>query len=182
DAGIPACGFPPLITATWLPQSSGASVPLTPCHPSWETVTVHDFHPDLVFWIVVDAPEPWHYQGRRLKPCEEPYDSLYQQSLRNEIARLGASGTTVVVTTQAYDRFFRDAVPDRTVDCNNRLRREVAAETGARLVDLFNFVCPKGRCRVKQSGATLRPDGLHYEGPGGDIVAKWLIDQARSTN
>jgi hypothetical protein len=66
---------------------------------------------------------------------------------------------------------------DRAVDCDNRLRREVAAETGTRLVDLFAYICPGGHCRVTQNGVTLRPDHLHYDGPGGKIVANWLIDQ-----
>ena len=38
-------------------------------------------------------------------------------------------------------------------------------------------VCPDGKCRVKQDGVVLRPDGLHYQGPGGVIVARWLMSQ-----
>ena len=68
---------------------------------------------------------------------------------------------------------------DDAFDCNNRLRRKVAAATSAQLVDLFSYICRNGKCRGKQDGVTLRPDGLHYSGRGGEIIAQWLIDQVR---
>jgi peptidoglycan/LPS O-acetylase OafA/YrhL len=179
NGGTGGCVFPPQIFAT-LRMAAGPPLRLTHCNHNWEPETVRLFRPNIVFWIVVDAPEPWLYRGRPIKPCSELFDALYQQSLRTEIARLGAFGARVVVTTEAYNRFFRTAVADRTVDCDNRLRRKVAAATGAQLVDLFAYICPNGKCRVKQNGVTLRPDGLHYEGPGGEIVATWLIDQVRT--
>ncbi len=184
DAAIPACNFPPLLTATYENPFTRQVYQLTPCHPSWEADTVRAFHPRIVFWIVSDAPEPWLYQGRRVNSCAQPYDSLYEQSLRNEIASLRANGATVVITTEAYVRFVNPggglgatALSDATVDCNNQLRRTVAAETGTKIVDLFTYICPDGKCRVKQDGETLRPDGLHYQGPGGLIVARWLMSQ-----
>jgi hypothetical protein len=82
------------------------------------------------------------------------------------------------MTTEAYPRYlFADE--DRPADCENRLRHEVARSTGVQLVDLFGYICPGGKCREKQDGVTLRPDGEHYEGEGGRIVASWLLDQVR---
>jgi hypothetical protein len=60
------------------------------------------------------------------------------------------------------------------------VRSGVAAQTGTQLVDLRSYICPKGRCRIEQNGVRLRPDGVHYMGAGGQIVARWLIDQARA--
>jgi len=40
-------------------------------------------------------------------------------------------------------------------------------------------MCPSSTCRTKQDGVVLRPDGQHYEGAGGKIVAQWVIDQVR---
>jgi peptidoglycan/LPS O-acetylase OafA/YrhL len=177
DEGTPGCGFPPQIIATLRNELTGASEQLVPCHPSWEPQALKLFRPAVVFWIVSEPGEPLRYQGRSVKPCTEPYAALYEQGLRNEVARMKALGAKVVITTEAYVRFFRSNVPDSAVDCNNRIRRKVAAETGAQLVDLFSFICPHGKCRAKQNGVTLRPDGLHYDGPGGEVVAKWLIDQ-----
>ena len=52
----------------------------------------------------------------------------------------------------------------------------------AQFVDLFSYVCPQGKCREQQDGVTLRPDGVHYTGAGANIVARWLIDQARQSS
>jgi peptidoglycan/LPS O-acetylase OafA/YrhL len=182
NAGIPACYFPPDVTAPPLSTSAG-SVARTPCDPGWEAIVVDRFRPDVVFWIVSDAAiGGLRYHGRSIKACGEPYDSIYERSLRNQVAILGAFHAKVVITTEAYTRYVAIANSDHVTDCNNRLRRKVAAETGAQLVDLFSYTCPDGQCRVKENGVTLRPDGQHYEGPGGKIVAKWMIDQVRSSH
>lgn len=64
--------------------------------------------------------------------------------------------------------------------CQNAVRREVAARTGARIVDLAEQICPAGHCRRKEAGVLLSPDGLHYTGPGADIVARWLLGEVRA--
>jgi peptidoglycan/LPS O-acetylase OafA/YrhL len=185
-AGVAACAFPPQITATYRNPATNQQFKAVPCHPSWEVSSLKIFRPAVVFWLMSDAPEPWRYGDRPVRPCAEPYNSIYVRGLRSEVARLETTGATVVITTQAYVRyvvagggFGARALSDRAVDCNNRLRREVASETGARLVDLFAYVCPHGACRTEQNGVVLRPDGLHYEGRGGEIVARWLLDQVK---
>jgi peptidoglycan/LPS O-acetylase OafA/YrhL len=181
NAAYPACLFPPAIELAQAP-TAGPHVDRRPCDPDWETGVIERFRPDVVFWIVNDAADHGlRYRGRAVSQCHEPYDSLYRRSLRSEIARLGARGATVVVTTEAYVRIFGFQSPDREADCNNRLRRRVAASSGARLADLFEYTCPRGQCRGDVGGVTLRPDGQHYTGPGAVIVAKWLLDQVRSS-
>jgi hypothetical protein len=100
--------------------------------------------------------------------------------MRDAITRLQAraGGAPVVVATAAYGRYYAHS-PDRETDCDNRLRREVAAATGAQLVDLAEYICPDHQCRTEQDGVTLRPDRLHYEGAGARIVAQWLFDQVK---
>ena len=85
-----------------------------------------------------------------------------------------------MITTEAYARYFGAARADWSTDCNNRLRRAVAAETGARIVDLFGYTCPNGKCRNRVDGVVLRPDGQHYDGPGAEIVARWMMSQVRA--
>ncbi len=179
DAGFPACIFPPEITGERVATAEGATViqPTIPCDFASQARVVNGFRPNVVFWIVSNIESGGlRYRGQWVRPCTEPYESLYQRSLRTEAAVLGARGAKVVITTAAYPRYFLSP-PNGPTDCDNRLRRKVAAETGAQLVDLFSYICPRGQCRAKQNGVTLRPDGLHYEGPGGEIVARWLIDQ-----
>jgi lysophospholipase L1-like esterase len=104
---------------------------------------------------------------------------LYAEALTHEVGVLGAGGAKVVITTSAYTRYLFMRSSDHAIACDNRVRRRVAAATGAQLVDLFQFICPDGQCRDKQNGVSLRADGLHYEGAGGAIVARWLLSQVR---
>jgi peptidoglycan/LPS O-acetylase OafA/YrhL len=178
DAGVPGCAFPPQISNTPLRLPDGKTVPVTPCPPVWEAAAVARFRPDIVFWVLSPG-RGGTYQGQTVLPCSEQYAALYRESLPKQIAALGAHGAKVVITTAAYTRAYLNMGADAAADCDNRLRRSLAAANGAQLVDLFEYICPHGKCRTKQDGKTLRPDGLHYDGPGGEIVARWLLDQVR---
>jgi peptidoglycan/LPS O-acetylase OafA/YrhL len=175
-AALGGCAFPTGITRVQYRRAGGATSvrPTVPCDPIWEDAALRRFRPDVVLWIVSNPSDRMWYRGHWLQACTEPYESLYRSSLRKEVAVLAAHDAKVVITTTAYPE---TPATNRRTDCDNALRRQVAMETGARLVDLFNYICPHGICRVKQDGMTLRPDGLHYAGPGGQTVAKWLVDQ-----
>ena len=181
NAAVVGCRFPAAIPGTGFKAVRGnlIVVPAPPCDPPWEVGAIARFRPNVVFWINDDIRLGGSYRGQKIQPCSEPYDSLYQRSLKAEINRLGHGGAHVVVTTEAYATYLLTEVPHRATDCENRMTRAIAAETGAQLVDLFGYVCPNGRCRAKIDGVTLRPDGLHYQGPGARLVASWLIDQVR---
>jgi hypothetical protein len=181
NAAYLACTFPPEISGERMKTPEGATVikPTIRCDPSWESQVVAEFRPDVVFWILSGAASAQQrYRDQWLLPCDAAYESLYERSLRHEVGVLGAGGAKVVLTTAAYPFLFAGA-PHRYDDCDNRSRRKVAAETGAQLADLFEFICPGKECRERQDGVLLRSDGLHYEGRGGEIVARWLIDQVR---
>jgi hypothetical protein len=131
-----------------------------------------------VFWFINNPVDAVRYHDQWLDTCTEPYTSLYERSMRDEIAILGARGAKVVLTTEVYPRYLF-AAEDRPTDCENKIRRKVATATGVQLIDLNAYICPRGHCREKPNGVTLRIDGEHYEGPGGQIVARWLLDQVR---
>jgi hypothetical protein len=183
DVSVVGCTFPPEVTTKLtLGLPDGQVFPAPACDPDWEAGVVQRYRPKVVLWIVSDASGTGGtYRGQRVRPCSQPFDSLYQQRLKQEVAILGASGARVVLTTAAYARYLNlySAVSDRSVDCENQLVRAVAASTGAQLVDIGNYICPLHHCRVKQNGVTLRPDGLHFEGRSARIVARWLIDQVK---
>ena len=65
----------------------------------------------------------------------------------------------------------------RNSECQNRVRREVAEQTGALLLDLDAYLCPHRRCRREMNGVRLRSDGLHFRGPGARLISTWLLDQ-----
>jgi peptidoglycan/LPS O-acetylase OafA/YrhL len=180
NAGLLGCSFPPAVQVPIVVMPNGSRWKDTPCDPVWERSVVRRFRPQVVFWIVTNpAGRGGTYLGHDVEPCSPAWDALYARSLRREVGVLAAAGATVVITTSAYSRYFGLHVNDRSTDCDNRIRRAVASETGAQLVDLFGYTCPQGQCRGQQNGVNLRPDGLHYQGPGGVIVARWLLDQVR---
>jgi peptidoglycan/LPS O-acetylase OafA/YrhL len=147
-----------------------------PCNHDWEARAVKAFDPDVVFWVVsnpVDAllsPDGW------LDACSAAYASAYHRTLSRAVATYGSEGAKVVITTAVYPR-YPGAAEDRPTDCENVIRRRVAASTGAQLVDMQAYICPGGKCRTKQDGVTLRVDGEHYKGPGGRLVATWLLNE-----
>lgn len=184
DGAILGCAFPPNVSAYYRNLATHTLAVSSPCHPAGEVDELAAFRPRLVVWAVSDAPEPWSYEGRTLHACSSTYDALYTSALRAEITRLGQHGAQVVISTEAYARFTEPgegvgavAVPDRTTDCNNALRRQVAAQMHVALVDLFGYTCPHGHCLIRRDGVVLRPDGVHYSGAGAEQVAWWILGQ-----
>jgi hypothetical protein len=187
SAAHPGCTFPSVgKIRVRMPDDSWSTRRGFPCDRTWEADALRQFRPDVVLWVVSNPYQEVFYGGRWIAPCTAPYESYYRQSLRRTIANLGADGARVVITTTAYWRPTGDTpyagikvtgLLDRYTDCDNRIRRQVAAETGTKLIDLFKYVCPGGECRTKQDGATLRLDGLHYFAKGGRIISTWMLDQ-----
>ena len=116
--------------------------------------------------------------------CQADFDRWYEGQVRNAVAVLGGRGTPVVVLDAPYvnggivvaDRVERI----RRIDCVNSVYRHVAATSPhTTLVDLATHVCPSGpaSCLQRVDGVTLRPDGLHYDGPAGPVIARWLLPQ-----
>lgn len=178
NGGILGCVFPPEVQVGTVMMPNGLEFHGTPCDPPWEKDMVKGFKPTVVFWIDTNPiGTGGTYLGRDIEPCTAAWDTLYEQSLTREIGILNSSGATVVITTSAYTRYISKRAVDRAIDCDNQIRRQVAAATGAQLVDLFQYICPHSQCRDQEGGVTLRPDGIHYAGAGAKIVARWLLAQ-----
>src|SRR3954453_17222524 len=120
--------------------------------------------------------------GRWIEPCTAEFDDWYRDGLRTAGATLGSSGGRVALTTAAFSyglfgpsRFAKD-------DCVNDAMRAVAAESpNTVLVDLARYVCPtRDTCRNDIDGVALRPDdGVHYRGRSAQLIAGWILGQAR---
>jgi hypothetical protein len=167
--------FPSGITQTRTP--TGDLFTTSPCDGQWDT-DLRRFRPNVVIWLLSPNTYDALYDAKWSQVCSNDYDGQYRVDLERAVTRLRATGAHVVLTTSGYLRYlFAPRGDDRLVDCDNRIRREVARETGAQLVDLFSYTCPQGKCRDKVDGVPLRPDGMHYEGPSARIVARWILDQ-----
>jgi peptidoglycan/LPS O-acetylase OafA/YrhL len=181
NAAFPSCVFPSGITQyRGMFNGNVVTQKTTPCDTQWG-VDVHQFRPDVVLFVVSPSTDEALYDGQWTNQCAPEFHRRYRADLRRAVEGLRATGAKVVLTTAGYTRFvFSDPKKDRLLDCENQIRREVARETGAQLVDLFSFTCPDGACIEKIHGVVLRPDGLHYEGRSARMVDRWIMGQLRS--
>ena len=138
------------------------------------------FQPDHVL-IVLSWPGlgDRDIEGVRLHPCQAGFDALYADRLATAIDVAGSTGAEVVVATAPYYVATGNLplFPER-VDCLNEVMTETARASGATIVDLAAWTCPDvDECRTSQDGESLRPDGLHFAGPGGLMAADWTLER-----
>jgi peptidoglycan/LPS O-acetylase OafA/YrhL len=127
-------------------------------------------------------------------PCEPEYDLAYASDLADAVNAYAALGASAVIVTTPPPSFadlrpsftgLWPGVPEDELDarfrtrmqCQNRVRHQVAAATEARIADLADYVCPGGRCRRELDGQLLRSDGIHFRDTGARMVAGWLLDE-----
>ncbi len=122
------------------------------------------------------------FDGTWREPCDPIYDTLIQSSLERSMRALQASGARVWIAVVPYNRHASitpdlRARTDRETDCLNRIYQSSARQVGGvAVLDLRALVCPSGpTCATKIQGIVLRPDGLHFAGPGADLIARWLV-------
>jgi hypothetical protein len=138
-----------------------------------------EFRPDDVL-IVLSWPGigDRDLDGARRHPCDPVFDAYYEERLELAVASAGAGGGAVTLVTVPYP--VADAGADglavERVDCLNRSVRTAASRSGATVLDLAGWLCPTTRCRREIDGHELRPDGLHFDGEGGTLVAAWIMD------
>jgi hypothetical protein len=177
NAAVQGCVFPDGVTQTRHRNAVGntAVFDAHSCHSSLQEQIIQRFRPSIIFWVIDNPANEVFVKGKWIDTCSEAYARLYERALRDEITALRAHGAKVVVTTEVYPRYLF-ARADAPTDCDNAIRRRVVAETGTEFVDLNNYICPGGHCRKTVNGVVLRDDGEHYDGAGGRLVSRWLLD------
>lgn len=113
--------------------------------------------------------------------CDSEYLDWYANALNDEITGLSATGATVVIIGLAYPRYGGTTTPtaDDRVDCLNPvIEKVVESRDDAVMSRLDRWVCPsRDNCIAKLDGVLLRTDGMHFEGQGGTIASRWLLDE-----
>jgi lysophospholipase L1-like esterase len=145
--------------------------------------------PDVAL-LMVGAWDAFDHQldGEVVSACDPAFADRYRAHLREAIQVLGSTGARVVVLDPPYLRYEEGefgpdrAEIDRRVDCLRTYTAQAVAEApDATLVDLMPWVCPTAdTCVTEVDGETLRPDGIHYDDPGGAVIARWLVPQLRA--
>jgi hypothetical protein len=65
--------------------------------------------------------------------------------------------------------------------CQNRVKRKVASNTEAVLIDLEGEICPNRACLRYLGDDLVRPDGMHFEGSGAAWASNWILSQVDAT-
>jgi peptidoglycan/LPS O-acetylase OafA/YrhL len=130
--------------------------------------------------LVLGFPAVQDYQvnGAWLTPCTALWDRYYTSELTEALRTLQSTGARASVTTAAPPAafYFAKSLTTQT-ECLNKDIRAAALITQSRVVDVASLVCPNHRCQQFINGNELRPDGFHYSGSGGDLIANWMVSQ-----
>jgi peptidoglycan/LPS O-acetylase OafA/YrhL/lysophospholipase L1-like esterase len=142
--------------------------------------------PDVAL-LMVGAWDAFDHQldGETVHACDPAFQERYLAHVREAIQVLGSTGAHVVVLDPPYLRYEDGefgpdrAEIDRRIDCLRAADEQAVAEApGTTLIDLMPWVCPTAdTCVTEVDGETLRPDGIHYDDPGGAVIARWLVPQ-----
>jgi peptidoglycan/LPS O-acetylase OafA/YrhL/lysophospholipase L1-like esterase len=159
---------------TFLPDPEGCE--------NWPTdwqADLQAFQPDHVLlalsWPGIGNRE---VDGELVHPCEAAFDEFYAQRMARAIEVAGSTGADVVVATAPYYvGAASSAISPERIDCLNEIMVSTSRALGASVLDLARWTCPGTECRDSIDGAELRPDGLHFDGEGGQIAADWIFEQ-----
>ncbi|WP_421120292.1 acyltransferase family protein [Aquihabitans daechungensis] len=184
--GTPACGVARGDGLGRYP--TGEIVKDPPGCRSWPTRWAEhltEVEPDAVLLLMV-APGGVERKvdGRWQTDCNPGYDRWYQEELEMAFRVLGRRGARVSVATVAYyDSTIDPDASYRHTACKNQTIRRAAEAGRVSVVDLAGWTCQRaGDCKrhvtlPDGSEAELRPDGMHYSGPGAVVPSEWVIRQ-----
>ncbi len=144
---------------------------------------VERYRPDVAVVMFGEFPnEAIRIDGDWVMPCAPTYLEAWQRRIEALVDDLAATGATVVLVTapgSSVSWVLERVEPGMAerVACTNQVLADVATEApGVGLVDLASMVCPQpDRCLDRLDGADLRPDTLHFQGPGAAVVNRWLV-------
>lgn len=142
--------------------------------------------PDVAL-LIEGAWDTFEHQldGGTVTACDPAFRARELVRTTEAIEVLGSTGAHVVVIDPPYLRYEDGAFgasyeeADARVDClRSVFEQAVAASPGVTLIDLMPWVCPTpDTCITEVNGEVLRPDGMHFDAPGGPILARWLVPQ-----
>ena len=185
SAGVPSCEVP---RAPYHREPAGTdgppseALPTDPACTDWTTRwpgQLAQVQPQAVVLLLgFPAVEDFQVSGVWRAPCTAAWNRYYRSEMTTALRTLASTGARVWVTTAAPpDAFYFPASLTAQTGCLNRVLRSAAAATHTSVIDVASYVCPKDRCQQYIDGQELRPDGFHYSGGGGVLIARFLIGQ-----
>jgi peptidoglycan/LPS O-acetylase OafA/YrhL len=154
------------------------------CDAHW-SADVAELRPDVILVILGGGFfAPVEIGGKWRVACEKEWHDAYRAELERNAKLLGAHGGRVVLVKVPYpvDHWASEKW-DKATDCFDAMLGEVAAAVpGVKLLPLKEKLCPgtdSASCTLTSQGAPVRPDGMHFEGLGGEEIARWALSQLR---
>jgi len=185
------------LRATRIRFPGGRTLDISPCletRSSWIQEVAATRPP----WVLI--LEGWAGGGAKeldgdwSQPCDSAFDQAHEADLEDLVTRLQATGSKVALLAamppsmaDLSDHYVAQWGPDNLgelerrfeihMQCQNRVRRDVAARTGATLLDLSGSLCAASPCPRSLDDMLLRADGVHFSGPAADWLSDWLLDR-----
>jgi len=148
------------------------------CQATW-AADAAELKPDVsVILIGGVTKSDVQVNGEWAAPCSPKWDEAVRASLKPGIESLAQNSKHVVLLTVPHYVSWGTPEGKEWVDCANVTMRKVAEENPTvTLLDFDAYVCPGGDCQqYDAAGEKVRPDGLHFKGPGGLASAQWVLD------
>jgi peptidoglycan/LPS O-acetylase OafA/YrhL len=150
---------------------------------------IDEFHPNVVVlltgaWDLLDRK----IDGNWYSPGDVAFDRYFLSELDQATQLLASRGSKVVILTTPF--FSRPELVGQTghdwpeydpwrVDRINALYRDFLVAHPGRytLIDLNEYVSPKGKFTDTLNGVYIRDDGVHFTADGATYVSRWLAPQ-----
>ena len=154
------------------------------CAGSW-LEDVKELHPDVTMIVIGGAYfSTLQVGGKWRRVCEKGWHDAYVKRLSALLDQIAPFSRRRVVLAAAYPvgiKWQSPALIDN-VDCFNRTLRDAAEAAHAETLDLNSYLCPEHTCLLTSHDAPVRPDGLHFDGPGAEDTSRWVLAQLRKTD
>ena len=121
--------------------------------------------------------------GKWRRVCESGWHDADVKRLATLLTEIAPYSRRRVVMLAAYPvGKWQTPTLDDGVDCFNRTLRDAADAARAETLDLNPYLCPGHTCLVTSHDALVRPDGLHFDGPGAEDTSRWVLARLRATD
>ena len=178
-------GCPLISSMTKERTTDGQIMPDREVCTTWRSVWtegIKKFQPNAALLVLgaANSADRW-LSGEWHAPCSAEVTDWLTERVGDAIDLLAPSVDRVAVATTPMTAGMAHKESDvETIACkNDAIRAAVASRPAARVIDLNEWVCPDGECRLEISkGQAIRLDGMHFvEGPAALGAGEWILQQ-----